>query len=250
MFIKGSRLAIEAGLDTLEHCTVDECYSPSDAKAMAAKGVAIIPTLTLGGFLAMNCGSRGYPDDPEVQFFSGLRRRHLRRAAEQVALPELRQCFFRFFDWLDACKEDRRMPMVGQVYPDRVHGFARCARDSIRSFQDAGVRVGVGTDGGTGVTFCGFLHGELEALHRYGYSKADVLRMATLGNMEILGLDQERGSLEKGKFADIVVLESNPLDSLDAYDGVKMVFREGRLLVERSDGSAALKNRQVENPER
>jgi hypothetical protein len=237
-------------LDTLEHCTVDECYSPNDAKGMAARGVAIIPTLTLGGFLAMNCGSRGYPDDPEVQFFSGLRRRHLRRAAEQVALPELRQCFFRFFDWLDSSKEDRRMPMVGPVYPDRVHGFARCARDSIRSFQDAGVRVGVGTDGGTGVTFCGFLHGELEALHRYGYSKSDVLRMATLGNMEILGLDRERGSLEKGKLADIVALESNPLDSLDAYDGVKMVFREGRLLVERSDGSAALKNRQVEDPER
>ena len=79
------------------------------------------------------------------------------------------------------------MPMVGTVWPERVHGFARHAPKTIETLRSAGVRVGVGTDGGNGITFCGHLETELESLHRYGYSNAEVLRMATLGNMEIVG---------------------------------------------------------------
>ncbi|MBL7162999.1 MAG: amidohydrolase family protein [Anaerolineales bacterium] len=232
LFIKGSRRAIEAGLDTLEHCTVDAPYTLDDAKTMAQRGIAIVPTLSIGCFLAMECGGQGYPDDPEVRFFAELRKRNAVAHARQVAVPQLWKSYQRFFEWLDTRFEVRKMPIVGKVYPERVHGFAHFAPESIRNFQEAGVRVGVGTDGGTGITFCGFLENEFEALHRYGYSKAQVLRMATLGNMEILGLEDNLGSLEEGKYADMVLLDDNPFEDLIACKKVRMVFKDGRLVYE------------------
>jgi imidazolonepropionase-like amidohydrolase len=229
MFISGSRRAIEAGIDIIDHCTVDEPYGADDAEKMAERGIAIVPTLSLGTFLAMNCGSRGYPEDPEVRFFAEQRERHGREHAKHVAIPQLRQNYDRFFDWLDEPQEKRKMPMVGPVWPQRIHGFARHAPESIDRLRSAGVKVGVGTDGGTGITFCGHLETELESLHRYGYSNAEVLRMATLGNMEIVERAQDLGSLEKGKLADMVVLRDNPLQSLSAISTVLMVFKGGSL---------------------
>lgn len=230
MFLKGSRLAVEAGMDTIDHCPVDGPYSLEDARLMTTKGIASVPTLSLGCLLAMNCGSQGYPHDSEVEFFTSLRRGNARQHARQVAITQLRDSYEGFFDWLDEDIEDRKMPHVGPVYPERVHGFARYAPESIRNLQEAEVRVGIGTDGGTGITFCGLLDNEVEALTRYGYSKADVLRMATLGNMEILGLDDDMGSLDVGKLADMVLLKEHPLDDLGAYKAVSRVFKDGRLV--------------------
>lgn len=232
MFIGGSRLAIEAGIDILDHCTVDEPYGVDDAEKMVERGIAIVPTLSVGSFLAMNCGSRGYPEDPEVRFFAEERGKHGRLHAQHVAVPQMQQNYDRFFDWLDEPQEERKMPMVGPVWPERIHGFARHAPESLERLRAAGVKVGVGTDGGTGITFCGHLETELEGLHRYGYSNAEALRMATLGNMEIVGRAEELGSLEQGKLADMVVLRDNPLENLSAISTVLMVFRDGRLCYE------------------
>jgi len=232
MFISGTRRAIEAGIDIVDHCTTDEPFSVGDAEKMADKGTAIVPTLSLGTYLAMNCGSRGYPEDPEVRFFAEQRETLGRRHAQHVAVPELRKSYERFFDWLGEAQPDRKMPMIGSVWPERVHGFAHHARESIEKLRSAGVRVGVGTDGGTGITFCGHLETELESLHRYGFSNGQVLRMATLGNMEIVGREGELGSLEKGKLADMVVLRDNPLQDVSAVSTVLMVFKDGRLYYE------------------
>lgn len=232
MFISGSRRVIDAGIDIVDHCTVDEPYSAQEADRMAGAGIAIVPTLSLGTSLAMNCGSRGYPDDPEVRFFTEQRNNHTRRYAHEVPIPPLKESYRRYLDWLDEPQEDRKMPMVGPVWPERVHGFARHAPESIERLRSAGANVGVGTDGGSGTTFCGHLEIELESLHRYGYSNAEALRMATLGNMEILGLDEELGSIEKGKLADMVLLRDNPLQNLSAISTVLKVFKDGRLSYE------------------
>jgi imidazolonepropionase-like amidohydrolase len=229
MFLTGARRAIDAGIDVVDHLTVDEPYGADDADQMAAQDTAIVPTLSVGTFLAMNCGSCGYPDDPEVEFFAAQRTARGRRHARHVAIPQLRSNYERFFDWLDEPQEQRKMPMIGPVWPTRVHGFARNAPTSIERLAAAGVKIGVGTDGGTGITFCGHLDTELAALHRYGLSNAEILRMATLGNMEIIGHADRLGSIEPGKLADMVLLEDNPLDHLDALDCVTAVIKGGRL---------------------
>jgi imidazolonepropionase-like amidohydrolase len=233
MFMKGSRRVIEAGFDTIAHLTCDEPYSLEDAKKMKQNGVAIVPTLSLGCYLAMNCGERGYPNHPEFKFFQEMLNQYVPEQIEKATIPELRKNYRHFHEWLNEEIENRKMPGVGQVYPERVHGFAVNAPESFKHFQQADTKVGVGTDGGTGITFTGHLEIEFEALHRYGYAVPEVLRMATLGNMEVVSKDDELGSIEKGKYADLVLLAKNPLEEIKAIQNVVMVFKDGRLVHER-----------------
>ena len=48
--------------------------------------------------------------------------------------------------------------------------------------------------------------------------------------MEILKLDEDFGSIEPGKHADVVLLGSNPLEDVQAIQDVRAVFKGGRLV--------------------
>ncbi len=90
----------------------------------------------------------------------------------------------------------------------------------------------MGTDGGTGLTFVGCLAVEFEGYHRYGMSASEILRCATLTNMEILKMDDQLGSIDEGKYADMVILEMNPLESIDAINHISKVYKNGKLYVD------------------
>ncbi len=229
MFIKGARMVIEAGLNSLEHMTVDSEYTLQDAEKMAEKGIGIAPTLGVGLFLAIEMGNRGYANDPDLAYFKEYRKAHVPGFIERSTVPQLTKCYLDFLRDLNKGYKNDQMPGVGPVYPDRVTGFAHFARKSFENFRKAGVKVGIGTDGGLGTSFSGLLEPELKLSHYLGYSIPEVLRMATLGNMEIIGLDDKMGSIEPGKKADILVLGKNPLEDLNNMRTIQLVFKGGRL---------------------
>jgi imidazolonepropionase-like amidohydrolase/Tol biopolymer transport system component len=91
---------------------------------------------------------------------------------------------------------------------------------------DAGGMVLLGAHGqlqGLGV------HWELWMFEQGGMSPMEALRAATIDGARYLGLDGDIGSLEKGKLADLVVLDRNPLENVRHSDSVHMVMLNGRL---------------------
>jgi imidazolonepropionase-like amidohydrolase len=230
MFISGSRIVAEAGFDSLAHLTVDAPYDEELTRLMATNGVAIVPALSVGCYLAMNCGPGGFRDHPDLRFFQGLLETYVQRQIERCTVAALRPVYQGFRDWILEEIPDRRMPMVGQVYPERVHGFAVNAATSLANLRNAGVKIGVGTDGGTGITFAGQLEVEIDALAHFGFSPPEILRMATLGNMEILKREADLGTVAPGKYADFVLLDRDPLADATALLSVQRVFKGGRCL--------------------
>ena len=110
-----------------------------------------------------------------------------------------------------------------QVLMDSIlEGTKKCLKN--------GVKVGLGTD-----TVCPFvthydMWRELEYAHKLlGVSRKEALYLGTLSNAEILGLDQEIGSLEVGKSADFVVVNDNPLDGFSTIRQPVMVCARGKL---------------------
>ena len=89
----------------------------------------------------------------------------------------------------------------------------------------AGVKFAVGTDG-----MHGGLAREVQHLTQFGASPFEALKAATLNAAAVCGMEDSIGSLEKGKIADIIGVEGNPLEDIGTLQGVKTVIQEGRVV--------------------
>ena len=96
----------------------------------------------------------------------------------------------------------------------------------VKKMLEGEARMGVGSHGqlqGLGY------HWELRAMGSGGAEPHDVLRAATILGAEAIGFGDQLGSIEEGKFADIVILNSNPLDDLRNTTDIQYVMKDGRL---------------------
>ena len=96
----------------------------------------------------------------------------------------------------------------------------------VRDLVEAGGKAGVGSHGqlqGLGY------HWELWAMVPPDMDAHDALRMATIFGAEAIGLDEDLGSIEAGKLADLVILTANPLDDLRHTNAIEQVMLNGRL---------------------
>lgn len=97
-------------------------------------------------------------------------------------------------------------------------GFAKAAK--------AGVRIAFGTDSGV------YPHGDnarqFVYMVRHGLAPMDAIRSATLNSAQLLGKEQDLGSITAGKFADLIAVEGDPLLDIDKLRRVRGVIKAGR----------------------
>ncbi|MDJ0645729.1 MAG: amidohydrolase family protein [Flavobacteriaceae bacterium] len=98
----------------------------------------------------------------------------------------------------------------------------------IKAFKEAKVPIVAGTDAGIPVVIPGFsLHDELELLVDYGMTSEEALTSATRLPAEWLEIDKEVGTIEIGKYADLVLLNKNPLENIKNIRTINGVFVNG-----------------------
>ena len=110
-------------------------------------------------------------------------------------------------------------------------------RENTKRFFDAGVKLTVGTDAGGAVTHSlqGYnLPREFEILVQSGLSPMDAIVAGTRNGAMMVGAEDQLGTIEAGKLADIVVLNRNPLDDIRNLRDIEVVILNGRML-ERSE---------------
>jgi imidazolonepropionase-like amidohydrolase len=99
----------------------------------------------------------------------------------------------------------------------------------VRDMHRVGVLMLAGTDSPDPYVFPGFsLHEELELLVQAGFTRAQALRAATFDPAVFLGKVNQYGSVEKGKVADLVLLDDSPLDDIRSTRKIAAVIVGGR----------------------
>lgn len=99
----------------------------------------------------------------------------------------------------------------------------------VKAFKEAGVPMVAGTDAGISGIVWGFsLHDELKLLVEAGLTNEEALASATRLGAEWLEIGDKLGTIETGKFADLVLLEENPLDNISNTRKISGVFVNGK----------------------
>lgn len=99
----------------------------------------------------------------------------------------------------------------------------------VKAFDEAGVKMMTGTDYGGGWVIPGIsLHQEFDLLERAGLSPLRILQMTTSRGAEFLQCQTKLGSVAEGKEANLVLLDANPLESVQNLHKIAGVVRGGR----------------------
>ena len=104
----------------------------------------------------------------------------------------------------------------------------KTAGQTIVEIVNAGGRVIAGTDAPI-VPYGLSLHTELDSYVRYGLSPFQALQAATWIPAQALGIDQDLGTLETGKLADMIIVEGNPLKNIQDARKVRQVIKNGEV---------------------
>jgi len=213
----GMRNVVEAGCDTIEHC---HWYGPEEreyplddgvARELAAKGLLVSPVIGAGdqaGYLATQC--------PEPV-------RDLSVRGESSGT-----------DFYDSIRQE----YGGFINTDQsqLH-FA-----NLRRMKELGANFIVGSDAGAGMTrFQDLWLCIAVFVCSLDFTVVEAVRAATQLAAQALGLDDELGSIEPGKLADIVVVAGDPLtDGLWRMREVDMVIKDGVVVVDGGVSQTAL----------
>jgi imidazolonepropionase-like amidohydrolase len=131
--------------------------------------------------------------------------------------------------WLDLTPspfftEERIRTLPGEI----AHAFRKDREEVARRMKiiiRSGVKFAAGTDG-----MHGELAQELEYLVGFGASETQALAAVTRNAAAVLGLEENVGTLEPGKFADIVAVQGNPLKDIRALKKVGTVISRGQVV--------------------
>jgi imidazolonepropionase-like amidohydrolase len=117
-------------------------------------------------------------------------------------------------------------------YPPALQAKAKAAAaarsDMFRNAVKLGVKISFGTDAAV------FPHGqnarEFKVMVDLGMPPIEALRSATANDAELFGIAQKTGTLEKGKFADIIAMPGDPTTDITATERVFFVMKEGKII--------------------
>ncbi len=103
-------------------------------------------------------------------------------------------------------------------------------KDVTRQFQKAGGLLIAGTDS-PGAALPGWsLHQEMEMFVQAGITPMEALQAATLNNAKVMNKEDDLGTLETGKYADMVILDADPLEDITNTQEIHLVIKDGLVL--------------------
>jgi len=205
-YLDDAERLVNDGVDILAHGVRDKPVDTKLIQAMKARGVWYIPTLGLDETFFVFAEHPSWMQQP---FF---------RHALQPALAAQ-------FD--DPAWRAKKLADTKTISEEKA-AFAMNMQN-IKTMYAAGVKIGFGTDSGaTPLRIAGFAeHRELQLLTDAGLIPLQAIGTATKNAAELLALD-DRGVIEPGKLADLLIVNGDPSKNIADIDRIASVWHHGK----------------------
>jgi imidazolonepropionase-like amidohydrolase len=202
-----AKMLVERGLNVLAHNVRDREVDSEFISLLKQRNVTLIPTLIRDEFLFAYGEAPAWIDDPFFLKFV---------PAERLAVlkTKIRD---------EQAKHPQRHLIKAGFEMNKIN---------LKKMSDGGVRIAFGTDSG-GAADRFFIQGysehrEMELMVQSGLTPMQVIQSFSKGAAEALGIDKEFGTLAKGKVADLLVLEKNPLDNIANMRSIQTIYLGGK----------------------
>src|SRR6185312_12441519 len=215
--LETARAAVEEGADVLVHSVVDKPVDDAFVKLLKEKQTILTPTLvvferygrTFANKLNLTPEEKAW-GNPEVIASLDVTKIPSDKLPERIKTA--------------LAKPDETLGRIKKTYD--------VALKNLKTLEDAGVTIAAGTDAGN----IGTIHGpalfrEFQLMKEAGLTPMQILQSATSNAAQLFGGETGAhiGRIEKGYFADIVVLNSNPADDVAHASDIETVMKNGVL---------------------
>lgn len=205
-YAEDARKLTEAGIDIIAHSIRDKEVDQDLLAKMKQKKVIYIPTLSLDEYQFVYAGN---PDWINDAFF---------KASLEPGVFEM--------------ITDKAYGEKIKNSPDYQRNMSafKTAMINLKKIYDAGIHVALGTDSGAfPVRTQGFTeHLEMELMVKAGLTPAQAITISTRNAATALRISHEKGTLEKGKKADLIILSANPLEDIRNTRKIESVWKNGQ----------------------
>ena len=202
-YLEDAKGLLEAGADLIAHSVRDTDVDEEMIALLRDSGVCVCPTLMREVSTFVYESRPDFFDDP---FF--LREDHA-ADIEAFSAPDF---------------QARNRSGSAQTYKAQLE----VAKRNVKTLSDAGIPIAMGTDSGPTARFQGYFeHGELALMVEAGLTPMQAIVAATYDAAHCMEVDADLGTLERGKWADFLVLGANPLDDITNTHSLESVYIAG-----------------------
>jgi imidazolonepropionase-like amidohydrolase len=204
-YLEDAKELVRSGVDVIAHSVRDKEFDAETLALMKARNVAYCPTLTREVSAFVYESTPAFFSDP---FFL--------READRDVMTQFSQ-------------PDRQKAMASSATAQRYKAGLDIAKRNLKRAADAGITIAMGTDSGAfPERFQGYFeHLEMEMMVASGLTPAQVLRASTVDAATAMQR-QDIGAIAVGKWADLVVLDKDPLADIKNTRAIASVWIAGR----------------------
>ena len=203
-YLEDAHGLLESGVGMLAHSVRDKDIDEGTIQLMKQRNVCLCPTLTREVSTFIYETKPTFFDDP---FFL--------RDADKAVLAQLQE---------PKRMEAMRNSSSAQKYKKALEVASR----NVKKLSDSGVKIAMGTDTGPPARFQGYFeHMELELMAKAGMTPLQILKSATGDAAACMKMQGKIGTLLPGAWADLIVLERNPLQDIKNMRTIQSVWIAG-----------------------
>jgi imidazolonepropionase-like amidohydrolase len=206
-YLEDARTLVNSGLNALAHSVRDKPVDDAFIASMKQHGAYQIPTLSREASMFVYGTYSKMLDDPLFAM-----------AVSPAMLKTLKSAEYQ--------KKFAADPEF-KLFPQ----FLKTAQANLKRLYDAGVKIAFGTDTGVPLRISGYFeHWEMQLMSEAGIPNRDIIVSASRTAAEYLGVSKDLGTLEPGKWADLIVLTRNPLDDIKNTRAIDSVMIAGNTI--------------------